>query len=356
MRLLWIPFLLLLHGPPIADNPPRNVIIMIGDGMGLTHITAALYAQNTPLHMERMPVTGVMSVESASEKVTDSAASATAMATGCKTNNGMLGMTPQRKPCTSLFTEARKHQKAIGINVSCSVVHATPAAFVATEPRRSHYEQIARAYTGSQIDLLMGGGRKYFDQRLADQRNLIAELQQMGYHVADQRNSSLQELPVDGSRPLIWFTSDEEPPPIHKGRVALAESTAFATRFLNNRNPNGFLLVVEGAQIDWASHQNNAEWLVAEVLDFDAAVGEALRFAKEDGETLVVVTADHETGGVSILQGSTPDSLLVAFASKKHTASLIPVLAYGPGAQLFEGLYDNTDIYFKIKKALGWMP
>lgn len=356
MRLLWIPFLLLLHAHKSADKPARNVILMIGDGMGLSQITSAMYAQGTPLHIERMPVSGLMSVASASEKVTDSAASATAMSTGCKTNNGMLGMTPQRKPCTGLFAEARKRQIATGINVSCSVVHATPAAFVATEPRRSHYEQIARAYTGSQIDLLMGGGRKYFEQRLTDQRNLVAELRQLGYRVEDHSATPIQDLPVDGGHPLIWFTSEEEPPPIHHGRTPLAESTTFATRFLNNRNPNGFLLMVEGSQIDWAGHQNNAAWLIREVLDFDEAVGAALRFAEQDGETLVVVTADHETGGASILQGSQPDSLLIAFASKKHTASLVPVFAYGPGAKLFGGVYDNTDIFFKIKKALGWTP
>ena len=123
--------------------------------------------------------------------------------------------------------------------------------------------------------------------------------------------------------------------------------------FLKAHEPKGFFMMIEGSQIDWGGHSNNEDYVISELLDFDKTIGAVLEFAERDGETLVVVTADHETGGMSIIKGSKMNKLKIEFADGYHTADLIPVFAYGPGAELFSGVYENTDIYFRMKKALG---
>lgn len=358
MRLLWLSFLLFLLRPsePVLRPaaPPRNVILLIGDGMGLTQVTAAMYAAKGKLHMEKMPVTGLMTVDAEKSRVTDSAASATAMACGCKTKNGMVGVNAKKKPCRNLFEQAKEHGWATGLVVTSSVVHATPAAFVAHVTNRAFQEDIALAFLDSKIDLVIGGGSKYFSGRKNDQRNLESELANKGYQINHRAEIPMQALDFNPEKPLVWFAHPEEPEPVQMGRTYLPYASAQAPAFLQKRSENGFMLMIEGSQIDWAGHQNKAEWLIAETLDFDAAVGEVLRFAEQDGQTLVIVTADHETGGAAIVQGSRPDSLHMAFAGDYHTATMVPVFAYGPGSTLFAGIYDNTDIYFKIKQALGW--
>jgi alkaline phosphatase len=124
--------------------------------------------------------------------------------------------------------------------------------------------------------------------------------------------------------------------------------------FLRNRSRNGYFLLVEGSQIDWAGHANEAEWMIEEVKDFDEAVGRIMRYAKRRDDTLVIVTADHETGGMAIQPESTFGKLKIEFVNNEHTPQLVPVFAYGPGAELFSGVYDNTQIYYKIRQALGW--
>jgi len=349
---LWYP----MPQPTAAlpAEPPHNVILLIGDGMGLTQITAGMYAQTEKLNLESLPVTGLMTTHPAKEKITDSAAAGTAMACGCKTKNGMLGLTEKKKVCRNLFEQAKDRQMATGIVVTCSVVHATPAAFVAHVEKRDYKEDIALSYLSSDIDLLIGGGRRFFNKRTNDRRDLLAELQEKGYRVENIAETPFEKLSFVPDHPLVWFTDDDEPASVTEGRSYLVQASTEATSFLQKRNKTGFFLMVEGSQIDWAGHKNNAEWMIAETLEFDRAVGEILRFAQSDGHTLVIVTADHETGGAAITQGSTRDSLRIEFINGEHTATMVPVFAYGPGAELFNGVYDNTDIYFKIRKALGW--
>ncbi|MFN4081700.1 MAG: alkaline phosphatase [Saprospiraceae bacterium] len=333
---------------------PRNVILMIGDGMGLTQVTAAMYASPAPLHMERMPVTGLITTHSAKDLITDSAAGATAFACGVKTYNGVIGMTAKGKPCVNIAEMARERGMAVGITVTCSATHATPAAFIAHARDRGLYEEIALWYMERPVDFLAAGGAKYFERRATDRRNLLAELVERNYAICRDGRTALTLDAADPSRPFWWFASDEEPPGVLQGRDYLPDAVQIACAYLKRRSDKGFFLMVEGSQIDWACHKNDDKASVAEVLDFDAAVGAALRFAEADGQTLVIVTADHETGGMAVVQGSTTDSLYLKFAGKQHTASMAPVFAFGPGSERFHGLYENTDIFYKILLALGW--
>ena len=157
---------------------------------------------------------------------------------------------------------------------------------------------------------------------------------------------------MDGSAPFMLLTHDREPETASAGRTYLPKAVKEVSQYLTKRSDKGFFMLVEGSQIDWACHANDRNWLRAEMLDFDKAVREALNFAASNGETLVIVTGDHECGGLSLNSSDSKKTFRPAFASHYHTASMVPVFAYGPQAELFKGIYENTAIYDKMKAAM----
>ncbi len=334
---------------------PKNIILLIGDGMGLTQISAGMYANGKTLQLEKCTVTGLIRTQAANQLITDSAAGATAFSCGCKTNNGYVGVTRQKKPCLTILEQAQQEGLAVGLVVSCSITHATPASFVAHVPDRSEMENIATSFVQTPIDLLIGGGIRYFNQRKMDQRNLSKELEDKGVVVSDFSKYPLSDLSPDPQHPFLWFAAEGEPVSVTKGRNYLPLAAKLAPAFLKKRSDKGFFMMLEGSQIDWGCHEKNGTYAVREMLDFDAAIGEILRFAEKDGETLVIITADHETGGMTLEQSNTPDSIDIEFNTGYHTASMVPVFAYGPGAELFGGIYENTDIYTKMRELFGWI-
>jgi alkaline phosphatase len=338
----------------ITTPRPKNIILMIGDGMGLTQITAALYANGNSLNIEHFPVTGLIKTHSAKHIVTDSGAGATAFACGCKTFNGAIGVCKDKTPCQTILELADINGLATGLIATSSITHATPASFIAHVPDRSDMQAIATFFLQTNIDLFVGGGLKYFNQRNADQRNLVEELIAKDYYVTDFSTIKLSDIKPPPERPFAWFSADDEPESVTKGRDYLPVAARMAPDFLKKRSEKGFFLMIEGSQIDWACHAKNAANTVSEVLDFDAAIGEVLKFAEMDGNTLVIITADHETGGMALEQGRGRDSLDMEFVTAHHTATLVPVFAYGPGAEYFNGVYDNTDIYVKMKELFGF--
>ena len=329
---------------------PRNIILMIGDGMALSQISAGIYWKGVGKSaFEQFPVVGFHKSHAFDNKVTDSAAGATAFACGHKTYNGAIGMLPSDTPCQTVLEELCRDGFAAGMVVTCSATHATPAAFIAHQKIRAFSENIALDYLQTPLDCFIGGGQGYFTDR-PDKLNLQDSLKKRGYVV--KSGTSFRGLPLDGAAPFMLFTAPKEPPTATAGRRYLAPATEAACHFLKNRNKNGFFLLVEGSQIDWALHANDRNWLKAEMLDFEAAVQKALDFAALDGETLVLVTGDHECGGLALHAGPRATDIQPAFASKMHTAALTPVLAFGPQAALFSGIYDNTEVYLKMRLAL----
>ena len=212
-------------------------------------------------------------------------------------------------------------------------------------------EDIANAFLKTEVDFLVGGGKKYFDRR-KDGKNLYQQLEDDGYFVTNYFKEDLAQIVVDFNKKFAYFTADGDPEMATRGRDYLVPASKLGSIFLNNHTDKGFFLMIEAAQIDWGGHAKNSEYIINEMIDFDRAIGEVLEFAREDGETLVIVTADHETGGYSINQGSSMDTIVAGFTTDYHTASLIPVFAYGPAAQLFSGIYENTAIHDKIRQAL----
>ncbi len=364
-----VSFLLLAAGcnpnakPPSVTGPvtediqlkrhPKNIILMIGDGMGLTQITAGLYQNGNKLNLEKFPVVGLHKSYSGNNLITDSAAGATAFSAGVKTYNGAIGVKMDTTAVKTILEEAEEKGLATGMVVTSTIVHATPASFIAHVKSRNDYEDIAADFIKTEIDFFVGGGKKYFETR-RDNRNLLEEMARNGYFISDNATEDLTRVAVDFNRNFAFFTADSDPLPVRQGRDYLPPATKLATVFLKNRGEKGFFLMVEGAQIDWGGHAKNSEYIISEVIDFDKAIGAALDFAKEDGETLIIVTADHETGGYAINTGSTMESLVPGFTSDYHTGVLIPVFAYGPGAELFGGIYENTAIFDKMRLAFGF--
>ncbi len=334
------------HTTPSPTSNPRNVILMIGDGMGVAQVTAGM-VEGGPLNMERLPVGGFLTTYTASDFLTDSAASGTALATGHKTNDGVLGLDPSGETLKTVLEYAEDSGMATGLVTACSITHATPAAFVAHVPSRDMHAEIASQISDSDVDVLFGGGWCYFtpDSEPGGARKDSTDLIE---HMRERMPVALtpeefDSLPDDGPAAALLYR--EHPPRASERAVPLSELTRKAIDILS-RNEHGFFLMVEGSQIDWAGHENDEEWLIEELLDFDDAVGTAMDFAEKDGNTLVVVTADHETGGYQLIDASREDHKVTwwKFGSDNHTATMVPLLAYGPGSRELGGIGDNTDL------------
>jgi alkaline phosphatase len=340
-----------------ADRPqrPRNVILMVGDGMGLTQITAGYIANGMKLHLIQFPIVGLHKNFPVKRDglITDSAAGATSFACGVKTYNAAIGVDADSLPVPTLVELAEQQGLFTGVVATSSLVHATPGSFLAHAKHRNFFEEIALDIQDVDVDLLIGGGKKYFDRR-ADRQNLVEKMKSRNYVVYNWVDDDLAKIQPDPAQKFVFFTSDSEPLPVAQGRDYLPGASALACDFLKQKGggKKGFFLVVEGSQIDWGGHANESDYLVSEMIDFDNAIGRVLDFARRDGNTLVIVTADHECGAYSILKGSTQDSLKTHFASDYHTPDMIPVFAFGPGAEEFTGVYENSDIFHKIKKLL----
>ncbi len=334
---------------PKQDNTKvKNIIFLIGDGMGVSQVYGALVANKGNLYMKNMPVTGFSITYSSDNLITDSAAGGTALSTGKKTKNGVIGMDSTFKAQKTILELAEKKGLTTGLVATSKITHATPASFIAHQPDREMHDEIALDFLDTDIDVFIGGGRNYFSKNEKKQ-NLLTKLQKKGYDIIMHPDS----LTYYSGDKLAGLLYPEDAPPYVDGRGdMLPISTKTALNVLS-KNQKGFFLMVEGSQIDWGCHNNNTSYTVTEVLDFDRALGEALKFAAEDGQTLVVVTADHETGGFSVSGGSMEKGIVVGkFSTDSHTATMVPVFAFGPGSELFTGIQDNTEIFFKLKELL----
>jgi alkaline phosphatase len=343
MILFIIPVLIVACATEPVEDKPLNIILLIGDGMAEVQITAAKYAQGS-LHMERFPHKGSVTTHS-TRRVTDSAAGATALSTGYKTDNGMLAMLPDGTPLQTIAHYANEIGKSTAIMADVRIVHATPAGFGIHHDNRRDEFVIAEKYVDSGIDMLLGSGYTHFLPEEAggsrtDGRNLIAEMEEQGY-VFIQDEDRIEEI-ANHDRVVAFLTPTNLSRYPERGdqmnRLAKA-----ALKSLSN-NDNGFFMMIEGGQIDWAGHDNDANWMIQEMIAFDNVIGDVLDFAEQDGNTLVVVTADHETGGLTLRRGETNQDLYHSFSSDYHTAVMVPVLSYGPGAERFSGIQDNTDV------------
>lgn len=329
---------------------PKNIIFLIGDGMGLSHISLCRNKFGK-LNLERFKICGFSNTRSLNSEVTDSAAGGTALSTGQRTNNTMVSMLPGNKPIDNLLDYALKKNLRTGVVVTCLLPHATPADFTAHNSSRYNLEEIALEQSQSKaLNIAIGGGLRYFRPTTAEQkgrkdnRNLIEEI--------SFRKSvlfSYDELKSFTGNDFMAFLADEHLPNASTRKYTLGNLTEIAINNLKT-SKNGFVLMVEGSQIDTESHSNKAYKMIYELKDFDTAVKVALDFAEKDKNTLVVVTADHETGGLTLPENKAPfkSRATIEFSTSHHTGSMVPVFAFGPGSEYFAGIQQNYEIGQKL--------
>ena len=399
-RFGWAPLALVLAlgiGAPgvTAGQTPQRIVLLIGDGVGVGYWSALVFAADN-LAVQQFKVVGLVDTRASNSKVTDSAAAGTAFASGIRTYNGAIGVGPDTLAVQTVLEAAQDRGMATGLVATCRITHATPAAFAAHVPSRAMEFVIAEQIFEHEVDVVMGGGRAYFDAtRRPDQRDLLASISEQYTYVetADQ----LRSLDTKNVHKLFGLFAPDHMPAAPRREPTLPEMTRVALEVLD-QDPDGFFLMVEGSQPDWRGHENAPlDAVVAEMRDFDLAISEALRYQQRHPETLLLVLADHETGGLSIqLQqdsvalaqaaaqlvtterivrdpGITIDSSTAALADSTgilmtrlahelrqgardhgdsvslvthyttggHTAQMTPLFAKGPGAERFGGMIDN---------------
>lgn len=333
-----------------GTKPVKNIILMIGDGMGTSEIYAGYTLNHGHLNLERIRNIGFSKTYSTSSYVTDSGAGGTAISTGHKTYNGAIGVDSTGKPAKTILEWAEEKGKATGLVVTCAITHATPACFISHQASRNDYELIADDFLKTDIDVFIGGGRDHFRKR-KDSVDLTLKLRDKGYSLA----YTIEDVKKVKKGPVAGLLAPVHEPKWLDGRGnLLTESVDEAIRLLS-LDKDGFFLMVEGSQIDWGGHANDINYLATEMVDFDNAIGAALDYAMKNGETLVIITADHETGGLGLNGGNiSTGEIKAGFTSTDHTGVMVPVFSYGPHSETFTGIQENTDLFFKMMDAFGF--
>ena len=324
----------------------KNVIFMIGDGMGFEQISCGWVVNGGKLNMFQMPYSGSSMTYATDRLVTDSCAGGNALSTGVKTKYGYIGMGPDANPLESSLQKAQQLGKKTGVVVSCRINDATPADFCCYSPTRKDEEGIAAQYVNSDVDIICGGGLHFWTSR-SDGRNLVNEMVAKGYTFVDK----LEDVRAARGNRLLGLFGEYDLPPVTERGPVLMECTMKALEMLDNKN--GFFLMVEGSQIDDWAHRNKVGPMCEELFDFDKTLGAVLEWAQKDGQTLVVVTADHATGGLTLLKGSIEEhAVKVNYSTSGHNGIMVPVFAYGPGAARFAGVHDNSEVGQLVKDSV----
>ena len=370
----------------IADDKQqvKNVIYLIGDGMGLGAVSSLVLSEDSATGFELAPVVGLSETCSANNYVTDSPAGGTALATGTRTKNGYLGVDPEGNQLTSVLRKAQELGKRTGIVVNTTLTEATPAAFYAGVTSRKMTYDVAKQFTESDVDIAIGGGLDDFIGR-PDSLDLTATLIEKGYDVylnweavlntssdkfvgilplIDLHRREANNKPANAAEgqeiclaaKLAAATGEDTGTHLSEPTVYLEKATAKALDVLSRNNKDGFFLMIESAIVDGYGHNNDSEGMIVEMREFDCTLRELVAYVDQHPETLLVVTADHETGCIGVdynrLDPNDPKPVQLMFGTHGHTGTLVPIFAYGAGAESFAGVMKNIDIPKKIEELM----
>ncbi len=379
MKKLSILFLTCLLWASCSEKPQvKNVIYLIGDGMGLGSVSSVVLTSEGQTGFEMAPVIGLAETSSADNHVSDSPAGGTALACGELTINGHIGLDPDGKPLESILKKAQKFGRKTGIVVNTVLTEATPAAFYGHVPHRSHSHELARQFVEeSGVDVAIGSGLSVFINR-PDSVDLTESLINKGYDVYLDWQSVLETdsdrfvgiLPMDyvhrrnekaktagaADGAEVCFAAKlaasegsvvNDSLGLREPELYLEKAVAKAVATLD-KSDEGFFLVVESAIIDGYAHNNDSEGLIVEMTEFDRTLKYLVDYVSRTPETLLVVVGDHETGGVSVGYNShgvaQTEPLKLTFSTKGHSGVLVPVFAYGEGAEEFGKVLKNYEI------------
>lgn len=321
----------------------NGIILLIGDGMGITQAASGFFSNNNDLAMFKLKNMGYARTYSKSGFTTDSAASGTTYGTGKKTKNGFVGMDEDSIAVLNVSEKISPKGYVSGIVTTDNIAGATPSSFYAHVPARGLTAEILGQLSKSNLDFFAGGDVSLLEKHVTE----IENMRNAGFTVITDYTTIPQHKAANR---IGLIANDADVKSILDGRGDfLPVTTRYALDFLSSKQSNGFFLMVEGAQIDWGSHNNDTGYTVTEVIDFDRAISEALKFADSRDDILVIITADHETGGMTLPTGNYSENQVRAiYTTGGHTGMLVPVFAYGPYSQEFRGLMENTDIHDKI--------
>lgn len=343
------------------NKGPKNVILLISDGTGLSQISSAYFFKDSEPNYTRFKNIGLIKTSSSREDVTDSAAGATAFACGVKTYNGAIGKADDSTDVENIVEIGSRKNIKTGMIATSSITHATPASFFAHTINRGETEKIASHLVSSDVDFFAGGGLQFFNKR-KDGNNLLEELKSKNFNIDTVRLRNFKKIKKKDK--VGFLLAQDKMPKMSEGRGDfLSNVTELAIQFLS-KDDSPFFIMSEGSQIDWGGHAKDGPYVVSELIDFDNAIGIALDYAEKEGNTLVIVTSDHETGGFTLKsktkkrengkEYSDYTEVGISFSTGGHSATLIPVFAYGPGSEEFVGIYENNEIFDKIMKVTNW--
>ncbi len=337
-------------GKPSDQQSPFGLVLLIGDGMGLAAVEALRLHSGEPA-MTGLTVDGRVETDDIRGRTTDSAAAATAYATGFPTYNGAISVGPDSLSLETIFEVAEARGLATGVVATSSGTHATPAAFIAHVVSRSREFEIARQMSASGVDVVLGGGWRFFDpSRRRDGTDILSPLEDQGYAVL-RTPGDLAELVVTDSTRVIGLFSSAGMPPADERAPSLVEMTEVALDVVV-RDPDGFILMIEGSQIDWAAHDNDSERFLDEMVEFDRTVAVVRDLVATRPNTLMLVTSDHVTGGPLVEAGPGPGEIVITWTTTGHTSEVVPIYASGFRAKRFSGLQANYEVGLKLREIL----
>lgn len=335
---------------PSRDGEVRNIIFMIGDGMGLEQVSCAWVLNHGKLNLDNMPVIGLSRTYAANSLITDSAAGGTALAIGQKTDLEHIGTAPDGTEVPSLLVNARNHGYKTGVVVTCMLNDATPCDFCCHNDSRYEYDDLIADYLTCGVDFIAGGGLNYFYKKRNDHRDIVSEMDKAGFHVV------LDEMALGRATelPVAALLADENLPVAEKRGELYRDMVRKCFDMLDDASgEKGFVAMLEGSCIDDWEHSNRIDLAMEELLDFDRTLGDVLEWAARDGHTLVVVTADHATGALTLQDGDLEKGKIgVAFGNDSHNGIAVPIYAFGPGADRFGGIKENYEIANTINSLL----
>ena len=325
---------------PSRDNEVRNIIFMIGDGMGLEQVSCAWVLNHGKLNLDNFTSIGLSRTYCTNELITDSGAGGTALATGQKTAESHVGTAADSTDLASVLVKAQQLGKKTGVVVTCYLADATPCDFCCHNEYRYNQDDLIADYVECGVDYISGGGLDYFTVNRKDGRDITKEMAAAGYTVALTEDELLAaDLPVIG-----LLAPDNLPVAMERGdlyRHTVARGLDILSRESGDK---GFVMMLEGSCIDDWLHGNDIGKAMEELLDFDRTIGDVLEWAAADGHTLVVVTADHNTGALTLQDGNLEEGTIgVAFGSDGHNGIAVPVYAWGPGSNAFSGIRENAE-------------
>ncbi len=325
--------------PPV-DNEVRNVILMIGDGMGLEQVSCAWVLNHGKLNLDNFPTIGLSRTWATDALITDSGAGGTAWAAGVKTAENHVGTASDNSDLPSLLVKARELGKKTGVAVTCHLADATPCDFCCHNEYRYNQDDLVADYVTCGVDYISGGGLDWFTVNRKDGRDITKEMAAAGYNVV----LSEAEL-MEAELPVIGILAPDNLPVAQERGDLYRHSVARGLDILSRESGDkGFVMMLEGSCIDDWLHGNDIGKAMEELLDFDRTIGDVLRWAAADGHTLVVVTADHATGCLTLQDGDLEKGEIgVHFASESHNGIAVPVYAWGPGSDAFNGIRENDE-------------